>query len=140
MNKDIIRHGFVLILLALITGLFVQAMAIPRLGLSAHTIGIFSGVLLIGIGAVWPLFTLTVLQKQVLYWTWLYSSYINWLGCLTGAVLGAGKITPIAAAGVVGPPFAEALVGILLISVAIVSFVAVGLSIYGLRGRAASSA
>lgn len=74
MNKDIIRHGFVLILLSLITGLFVQAMAIPRLGLSAHTIGIFSGVLLIGIGAVWPLFTLTVLQKQVLYWTWLYSS------------------------------------------------------------------
>ena len=140
MNKGIIRHGFVLILLALITGLFVQAMAIPRLGLSAHTIGILSGVLLIGIGAVWPLFTLTVLQKQVLYWTWLYSSYINWLGCLTGAVLGAGKITPIAAAGAVGPPFAEVLVGILLISVAIVSFVAVGLSIYGLRGRAASSA
>jgi len=63
MNTGIIRHGFVLILLALISGLFIQAMPIPRLGLSAHTIGILSGVLLLAIGAVWPSFVLSVRQK-----------------------------------------------------------------------------
>ena len=40
MNRRIIRHGFVLILIALVTGFLLPAMKIPRLGLSAHTIGI----------------------------------------------------------------------------------------------------
>lgn len=133
MNKNIVRHGFVLILLALVLGLFVQAMPIPRLGLSAHTIGILSGALLIAIGAVWSLFVLSHRQLQVMYWSWLYSSYVNWLGCLVGAIAGAGKATPIASAGAIGPAAAEAAVGIMLVSVAVASFIALGLSIFGLR-------
>jgi (hydroxyamino)benzene mutase len=140
MNKNIIRHGFVLILLALVSGLFVPAMPIPRLGLSAHTIGILSGALLIGVGAVWPLFTLTVRQQQVMYWSWLYSSYVNWLGCLVGAIFGAGNTTPVASAGAVGSDAAEAAVAIMLVSVGVVSFVAVGLAIFGLRAGANSAA
>lgn len=139
MNRNIVRHGFVVILLALVSGLFVQMMPIPRLGLSAHTIGILSGALLIAIGAVWPLFSLSARQQKILYWSWLYSSYVNWLGCLLGAVAGAGKATPVASAGTVGPAAAEAVVGVLLVSVAVASFIAVGLSIFGLRTRAASA-
>ena len=135
MNKTIIRHGFVLILLALVSGLFVQAMPIPRLGLSAHTIGILSGALLIAMGAVWPLFVLSARQQQLMYWSWLYSSYVNWFACLLGAVAGAGKTTPVASAGAVGPAAAEAVVCILLVSVAVASFIAVGLSIFGLRSH-----
>lgn len=137
-NRDLIRHGFILILLALITGLFVPLMPIPRLGLSAHTIGILSGALLIAIGAVWSLFALSARQQQIMYWAWLYSSYFNWLGCLIGGLTGAGKSTPVASAGAVGSPAAEAVVGFMLMSVAVVSFVAVGLSIYGLRSSSAT--
>mgnify|MGYP006295257225 CR=1 FL=1 len=137
MNKAIIRHGFILILLALVSGMFISKMVIPRLGLSAHTIGILSGVLLIGIGAIWQQFTLSSRQASVMYWSWLYSSYVNWFGCLVGAALGAGKTTPVASAGVVGPPAAEFIVAVLLMSVALASFIAVGLSIWGLRSAAA---
>lgn len=133
MNKNIIHHGFVLILLALLSGMFIPIMPIPRLGLSAHTIGILSGVLLIALGAVWSLFVLTARQQKLLYGSWLYSSYVNWLACLLGAVVGAGQATPVAAAGAVGPAAAEAVVGVLLISVAVASFVAIGLSIFGLK-------
>ena len=136
MNPKLVRHGFILILLALVSGLFVPAMPIPRLGLSAHTIGILSGVLLIGIGAVWPLFALSVRQQKIMYGTWLYSSYVNWLGCRLGAMLGAGKATPLASAGAMGTAAAEGLVAALLVSVGVVSFIAAGLSIYGLRGDA----
>ena len=136
MNKNIVRHGFFLILLALVTGLAVPDMAIPRLGLSAHTIGILSGALLIAIGAIWPLFELSSRQAQLMDWAWLYSSYVNWLGCVVGAVLGAGKMTPVAANAAVGSPTAEALVGAMLASVALASFIAIGLSLYGLRSRA----
>lgn len=133
MNKNIVRHGLILILLALVAGLFVQAMPIPRLGLSAHTIGILSGVLLIALGAVWQLFTLGPRQQRVMYWSWVYSSYANWLACLIGAASGAGQMTPLAAAGSTGPALAETVMALMLISVVVTSLLAVGLAIYGLR-------
>lgn len=133
MNISLFRHAFVLILLSLIGGFFIPAMAIPRLGLSAHTIGALSGVLLIAVGAIWQHFRLSNAQSAWLKWSWLYSSYVNWLACIAGAFLGAGKMTPIASAGHVSNSAAEALVSALFISVAIASFIAVGLSLWGLR-------
>lgn len=133
MNVSLFRHAFVLILLSLIGGFFIPVMAIPRLGLSAHTIGALSGVLLIAVGAIWQHFVLSSAQGAWLKWSWLYSSYVNWLACIVAAFLGAGKMTPIASAGHVGTSTAEALVSALFISVAIASFIAVGLSLWGLR-------
>ena len=135
MNKNIIRHGFILILVSLVAALFVPSMAIPRLGLSAHTIGILSGVLLIAVGAIWQQFSLSDRQAGVMYCSWLYAGYVNWLGCLVGAIFGAGKTTPVAAAGTVGSPTAEGVVALMLYSVALASFIAVGLSLWGLRAR-----
>jgi len=135
MNRNMMRHGFILILIALVSGFFIPATAIPRLAVAAHTIGLLSGVLLIAIGAIWRQFTLSDRQSRVLYWSWVYSSYANWLGCQAGAVFGAGRVTPVASAGTTGSPAAEAAVAFLLISVALVSLVAVGLSLRGLRSR-----
>jgi len=140
MNRSIIKHGFILIFAALISGLFVPAMPIPRLGLSAHTIGILSGVLLIAVGAIWQQFSLSAKQTKVMYWSWLYSSYVNWLGCLIGAIFGAGKATPLTSSGTVGSEVVEATVGILLGTVALASFIAVGFSIWGLRSSESSAA
>lgn len=140
MNKNLIRHGFILMFLALVSGLFVPAMEIPRLGLSSHTIGIMSGMLLVLLGAIWTVFALSEKQLKWLGFCWLYSSYVNWLGCLTGAVLGAGKTTPVAAAGLTGSEGAEALVAFMLMGVGLVSFIAVGLSLWGLRERSGSDA
>jgi (hydroxyamino)benzene mutase len=136
MNVSLLRHGFILILLALAGGLFIPAMAVPRLGLSAHTIGVLSGVLLIAIGAVWPQFRLSARQTVAHQWAWLYSSYVNWFACLLGGALGAGKTTPLASAGFTGTPLVEGTVTALLVSVAVVSFIAVGLSLWGLRPAA----
>lgn len=133
MNISLFRHAFLLILVSLIGGFFIPAMAIPRLGLSAHTIGALSGVLLLAIGAIWQQFQLSKMQGAWLKWSWLYSSYVNWLACFLGGMLGAGKMTPIAAAGHVGSNAAEVWVAALFVSVAIASFLAVGLSLWGLR-------
>ena len=135
MNNSAIRHGFILIALALIFGVFIPSMEVPRLGLSAHTIGVLSGVLLIALGAVWQQFSLSARQLLILYWAWPYSSYVNWLGCLIGAIFGAGNTTPVASGDYVGTPAIEIVVTILLMSVAISSLVAVGLAIWGLRAK-----
>jgi hydroxylaminobenzene mutase len=78
MSLSLFRYAFVLILLSLIGGFFIPAMAVPRLGLSAHTIGTISGTLLIAVGAIWQHFQLSSVQSVWLKWSWLYSSYINW--------------------------------------------------------------
>ena len=133
MNISLFRWAFWLILLSLIAAFFVPAAAIPRLALSAHTIGMMSGVLLIAVGAIWPHFRLSVTQQQCLKWSWICAGYANWLGCLVGAVFGAGRTTPLAAGGLEGGVAAEAAVLILLGSVGIASLLAAGLSLWGLR-------
>ena len=135
MKIRIMSHGFILILLALISGMLVSQMAVPRLGLSAHTIGILSGVLLIAVGAIFSEFSLSSLQTKVMYWSWLASSYLNWLACLAGAFLGTGNATPLASQGLKGEDLSEILVTSMLGVVVITSFVAVGLSLWGLKSR-----
>jgi hydroxylaminobenzene mutase len=132
MNVSLFRHAFVLIFLALLGGFFIPAMAVPRLGVSAHTIGVLGGLLLIAVGAIWQHFRLSATQAAWLKRSWLYSGYVNWLGCLLGAVLGAGEMTPVASAGLVGNNTTEGLVTALLASVGLASLVATGLAIWGL--------
>lgn len=133
MNVSLFRYAFVLILISLVGAFFIPNMAMPRLGLSAHTIGVISGVLLIAVGAIWQHFHLSNAQCIWLKWSWLYSSYINWFACFVGGVLGLGKMTPLASAGQVGSDTGEALVSFLFVSVAIASFLAVALALWGLR-------
>jgi hydroxylaminobenzene mutase len=83
MERRLIRHGFILIAVALLSGLVIPAAKIPRLALSAHTIGGMSGILLIVVALVWQRFNLTDRQRRTKYWAWLYSSYVNWLAILT---------------------------------------------------------
>ncbi|WP_043766959.1 hypothetical protein [Algiphilus aromaticivorans] len=133
MNISLFRWAFVLVLLSLVGAFFVPAMAIPRLALSAHTIGMMSGVLLIAVGAIWKHFQLSGMQQQWLKWSWIYSSYANWLGCLVGAVFGAGRATPLASGGLEGSGIAEIVVLVLLGSVGVASVIAAVLSLWGLR-------
>jgi hydroxylaminobenzene mutase len=135
MDRSIVRHGFILIAAALLSGFVIPAARIPRLALSAHSIGVLSGVLLIAVGVVWSQFALSERQARAMSWAWLYSSYVNWFAILLGAILGTGRMTPVASAGAVGSPAAEAAVSIMLVTVGLVSLVAVGLALWGMRGE-----
>jgi hydroxylaminobenzene mutase len=95
-----------------------------------------SGILMILVGAIWPVFGLGPAQAAIMQWCWIYSGYANWLGCLVGAATGASGMTPIAAGTNPGPFVAEALVMALLVTTGLTALVAVGLSVWGLRERA----
>jgi len=129
------RHGFILILLALLTGILVPSATLPGLALSAHTIGLLGGTLLIAIAAVWEHFDLAGKRKRLLLGSWLFATYGNWLGCVVGAVLGAGRTTPIASAGVTSGTTTETIVLALLGTSGIAALAATTLSLYGLRSR-----
>jgi len=129
------RHGFILILLALLTGILVPSATVPGLALSAHTIGLLAGTLLIAIAAVWEHFDLVGKRKRLLLWSWLFATYGNWLGCVVGAILGAGRTTPIASAGVTSGLASETIVLVLLGTSGLAALAATALSLYGLRSR-----
>ena len=133
MNRLQVRLGFVLILLALLSGLLVPFLVSPRLALAAHTVGVLGGLVLIALGALAGSFALGPGGSRVMMWSWSYAAYANWLACLLGAATGASRLTPIAGAGTSGSWLAEAVVAFLLQSLALTSIVGTGLAVWGLR-------
>ena len=135
MNRPQIQLGFILILLALLTGFAVPELANPRLGLAAHTVGILGGLVLIALGTLAGSFALGARASAIMMWSWVYTAYANWLGCLLGAMTGASRLTPIAGAGTTGDSVSEAVVAFLLLSLALASLVGTGLAIWGFRPK-----
>jgi hydroxylaminobenzene mutase len=106
----------------------------PRLGLSAHTIAIISGILIVMVGMIWDRLNLGATLRKVLVWSWLYMGFMNWFATLLGAISGASMLTPIAGAGTSGTPMYENIVFVLFNTVALASFVGVIIILWGLRG------
>ena len=132
MPDKLIKHGFILIFLALVTGFAIPQAQSPRLALSAHTIGLLSGILLLAVAGIWERLRLSERQLRVTYWGWVYSGYANWAGILFGAMVGTGRMTPLASGGATGADLPEILVGFLLISLSFAALIAAGLSIWGM--------
>jgi (hydroxyamino)benzene mutase len=133
LNRLQIQLGFVLILLALLTGFAIPQFTTPRLGLASHNVGIMSGLVVIALGALANSFALGRRASAVMMWSWVYAAYANWFGSLLGAVTGASRLTPIAGAGTSGDALSEAAVMFFLMSLAIASVVGTSLAIWGFR-------
>lgn len=135
MDKTSLRWGFVLILFAMLGAFLIPVAAIPRLALSAHTVGLLSGLLLIAFGAITPALSLEPRHFSLTRGLWIYSGFANWLGCLLGSIWGAGTMTPVASKGLVSSPLNEQIISGLLGSVALTALVAVCLTLYGLKAQ-----
>jgi hydroxylaminobenzene mutase len=133
MNRLQIQLGFVLILLALITGLGMPLFTNPRLGLAAHIVGITGGLILIALGGLARFFALSRRSAAVMMGSWVYAAYANWLACLLGAITGASRLTPIAGAGTAGTALAEMVVSFLLQSLSIAALAGTILAVWGFR-------
>src|SRR5688572_13296699 len=133
MNRLQVQLGFVLILLALVTGFGLPLFANPRLGLAAHVVGITGGLVLIALGALAGSFVLGRRAAAVMMWTWVYAAYANWAGCLLAAITGASRLTPIAGAGTTGDALAETVVAFLLQTLAVAAVIGTSLAVWGFR-------
>ena len=137
MNRLQVQLGFVLILLALLTGFGMPLFTNPRLGLAAHVVGITGGLVLIALGALAASFSLGPRSSKVMMWSWVYAAYANWVASVLGAITGASRLTPIAGAATSGSSAAEAVVAFLLESLAVAAIVGTVLAVWGFRKAAA---
>jgi hydroxylaminobenzene mutase len=91
--------GVLLFLLGLLTGFGIPAFGSPRIGLSAHLDAIESGLALIAFGLLLLHLRISIGWARLIAHTMWISLYVLWLGLVTGAVFGTGRVFPIAGAG-----------------------------------------
>jgi hydroxylaminobenzene mutase len=135
MDRAIIRYGFILILLALLGGVWAPFMVNPRLGVGAHTLGVLGGLVLIAIGATKPVFVLDGRLWNALCGCWLTAAYANWGNTLVAGITGASHLTPIAGAGTSGSDLAEAFVVFFFVVVGVTSVAGTAIAVFGLVTR-----
>ena len=132
-KRTLIRHGFFLFLLGLLSGFLEQKFVNPRMGLAAHLEGVMLGTFVIALGAVWLEVNLSPKLKSMTYWLVLYGAYVNWATTALAAALGSSALSPITGAGHSAPPWQDTLVTVLFMSVGIATMASTLLVLWGLR-------
>ncbi len=106
--------GVLLFAIGLVGGFAIPVLKSPRIGLSAHTAAIQSGLALIALAWVGGRLTLSDGWAAAIAHTAWLSLYVLWLGLMVGAYFGTGRTLPIAGAGHVGEPWQERLALLLI--------------------------
>ncbi len=134
-GRRLIRYGILLFFLGLLTGLVVQELANPRMGLSSHLEGVMNGIVLVVLGVIWPRLRLPRAALSITFWLAMYGTYASWATTLAAAVWGAGQaMLPIAAAGHTGTALQEAIIRCSLSSLVLAMLVTCIIVLWGLRG------
>jgi len=132
-----LQMGVALFVFAAIEGFAIPAVPMPRLGLSVHTLSALQGVMLLGLGLLWPRLRLGDAAARVAFWTYLYSSFATLIPYTLAAIWGAGSATiPLAADGALGNVAQETTIQLVLYSAAPTFFVSMALVLWGLRTSA----
>ena len=131
------QAGMVLFLLALLVGLGLHKLAVPRLGLSAHLLGIMQGTFLVAAGVMWPNLHFTRGQSALAALLAVCGCVAAWLANLAGAAWGAGgAMLSIAGGTARGTPLQEIVIVVLLRGAAVALVLTTLLILWGLRGPA----
>ena len=90
-RRRLFWHGILLFFLGLLSGVLVQTMTNPRMGLAAHTSGVASGTFLAVLGAVWSEVRLGARAAVVAYWLAVYGAYAGWAAVQLAAIFGTSS-------------------------------------------------
>jgi hydroxylaminobenzene mutase len=136
-GRRLLQAGILLFLFALLVGLAVPRFAVPRLGLSAHLLGIMQGIFLMVTGVLWPKLRLTRATFRAGFWLAVYGCFAAWTANVLAGVWGAGNsMLPMAAGQARGSALQETIIATGLRTAA-VSLIAVAILIlWGLRACA----
>ena len=133
-GHHLLQLGILLFLFALIVGLAVPAFAVPRLGLSAHLLGIMQGMFLMITGLLWAKLRLTRSMSRLGFYLVIYGCFAAWTANVLAGVWGAGNsMLPIAAGQARGSVLQEGIIAVGLRTAAVSLIAAVTLIAWGLR-------
>lgn len=133
-SRLLVQVGLVLFLCALLVGLAVPAFGVPRLGLSAHLLGLLQGIFLMLIGALRPRLRLGRAGWATVGLL-IYGCLSAWLAnVLAGIWRAGGALLPMAGGSAHGTFAQEIIIALALRSSAVTLLAAMVLLLWGTRG------
>ena len=133
MNRQLMRLGFVLLLISLIAALVAPMAHVPRLAISAHSIGFMGGIMLFAVGLGWSAFVLSDKQKNILKWSWIWANFGNWAGVTIASQTGATEFLSINGGQPDAPLWATYVVGFFMLSISAAAILGSVLGVMGLK-------
>src|SRR3954469_12884200 len=104
----LLQVGIGLFLFTSFEGFVLERFAVPRLGLSVHTLGALQGVTLLALGLLWPRLNLNAIASRFAFWLLLFSNFAILVAYLIAGIWGAGNSTlPLAAGSAHGSTLQE---------------------------------
>ncbi|MEQ1858121.1 MAG: hydrogenase [Longimicrobiales bacterium] len=138
-DRVLIRAGFLLFTLALLTGFVIPSLLNPRMGLAAHQTGVMNALVLMALGLAWGLLAFSPLQAKLTRVAFLYATFVNWGSSILAGAWGTSRLTPLAAPGYGAAPWQESVVQALQVSLALAIVAGAVSVIYALRPQTAAS-
>ena len=132
-RRHLFSAGILLFLLALITGMIFPMLANPRMGLSAHLVGLLGGLFLVALGVIWPEKDLPQWLDTVAFCLVIFGAYANLCTTFLAAAFATNRLTPLAGSGHLALPWQENLVTFGLVSSSVVMVTVCVLVLWGLH-------
>ncbi len=132
MGRQLILWGAILFLVGLLQGALIPYFQNPRMALSAHLAAIQSGMALMIFGLIWALLALREKWLKIAFYASVASMYLVWCAITLGAILGVGRVLPIAGAGFSAPALQEMIVQLIVTAGAGLGLLSSGLIVLGL--------
>jgi hypothetical protein len=134
-EPSLIRAGFVLFTLALLTGFAIPAFLNHRMALAAHITGILNALILMALGLAWGLLAVSPLQAKLTRGAFLYGTYANWGTACLAAAWGTTRLTPLSSAAYGAAPWKEAVTLALRVSFTLAILAGAVSVVYALRSK-----
>ena len=134
-RRQLIKAGILLFLIALLFGLIFPRLANPRMGLSAHLIGLQGGVFLSVLGLIWSELYLSPRLETATVWLAFYGNYGNFISNLLAAAFATTRLQPLFGSGHFAGDWQENIVSFGLITISAAVIACCVLVLWGLRNR-----
>jgi hydroxylaminobenzene mutase len=134
-EPHLVRAGFILFTLSLLTGLAVPAFLNQKMAVAAHVSGVLNALVLVALGLSWSLLAMGPVQAKLTRIAFLYGTFANWGTSCLAAAWGTSRLTPLSGAGYSAAPWKEAVVQVLQVSLTLVILAGALSVVYALRSK-----
>jgi len=132
-ERLLIRAGFILFTLALLTGFAIPTFLNQRMALAAHLTGILNALVLVGLGLSWRLLVMGPGQARLTRGVFLFAAYGSWGASCLAAAWGTNRLTPLSGAGYGAAAWKESVVQVLQVALTMAIVAGAVSVVYALR-------
>jgi len=132
-ERLLIRAGFILFTLAVLTGFAIPAFLNQRMALAAHLTGILNALVLIALGLSWRFLAMGPVQARLTRGVFLFAAYGSWGASCLAAAWGTSRLTPLSGAGYSAAAWKESVVQVLQVTLTMAILAGAVSVVYALR-------